>query len=174
METKCLNIKRQLTGDPIAIPNHPIIDGGGIPWHSLTHTWSKRSSSNLMEDICDFCRARLFWVLNLNENLCNIYRKLGWGNFKYEMSSMRDRLRERGLWGRMDERKMDWGDLKIKLQEANHMIVRGPRLWLMQFTHSHRFTTGRSAWLHSMGFSAFFCCLLVYSSKVLNSSIVSL
>lgn len=30
--------------------------------------------------------------------------------------------------GRMDERKMDWGDLKIKLQEANHMIVRGPRL----------------------------------------------
>lgn len=62
--------------------------------------------------------------------------------------------RERGLWGRMDERKMDWGDLKIKLQEANHMIVRGPRLWLMQFTHSHRFTTGRSAWLHSMGFSA--------------------
>lgn len=27
----------------------------------------------------------------------------------------------------VDERKMDWGDLKIKLQEANHMIVRGPR-----------------------------------------------
>lgn len=48
-----------------------------------------------MEDICDFCRARLFWVLNLNENLCNIYRKLGLGAFEYEMSSMRDRLRER-------------------------------------------------------------------------------
>lgn len=42
----------------------------------------------------------------------------------------------------MDERKMDWGDLKIKLHEANHMIVRGPQLWLMQYTHLHIFATG--------------------------------
>lgn len=60
----------------------------------------------------------------------------------------------------MDERKMDWDDLKIKLQEANHMIVRGPRLWLMQYTHLHIFTTGAVGWFPRdcilKGFTALF------------------
>lgn len=62
--------------------------GAGIPdTHLHTQTRVEQTElSNLMEDICDFCRARLFWVLNLNENLGNIYRKLGLGDFEYEMS----------------------------------------------------------------------------------------
>lgn len=128
--------KRQLTGDLMLT----LIDCG-TPWIGfLPHTHTYITSVELSN-------GRLLWFLSRSLVLgVALKRKLKYLQDNERRSCARWAEIAKTWWGRMNERKMDWGDLKIKLQEANHMIVRGPRLWLMQCTHAHMSTTGAVRW----------------------------